>query len=288
MAVGQHEAVAVGPRRVGRIVLEDAAVEDVGERGQRHGRALVAALGLAAGRPWRSRGSGRSPGPRCRGRAGAASGATLPNEAALIRCPGDERRRSPSRRATRRWPTASPAAASCQAGGVERRPVALVTGGSRGIGAATARRPRRAGWDVACQLPGPGRRRGRRWSPTCEADAVAGRSRCGPTSPRPDDVEPLFAAVDAALGPLDLLVNNAGVVSPAGRSTSYTRRAARRRAAAQRRSAPSSSPARPSGGCRRRTAAAAVSSSTSRRGPPSSAAPASTSTTRPARRPSTP
>ena len=38
----------------------------------------------------------------------------------------------------------------------------------------------------------------------------------------PDGVEPLFAAVDEILGRLDLLVNNAGVVSPAGPVSSYT------------------------------------------------------------------
>ena len=45
VAVGQDEAVPIGPLGVVRVVLEDAAVEDVGERGERHRRALVAALG---------------------------------------------------------------------------------------------------------------------------------------------------------------------------------------------------------------------------------------------------
>ena len=47
--VGQHETVAVGPLRVGRIVLHDPAEEHVGERGERHRRALVAAVGLERG-----------------------------------------------------------------------------------------------------------------------------------------------------------------------------------------------------------------------------------------------
>ena len=38
----------------------------------------------------------------------------------------------------------------------------------------------------------------------------------------PDGVAPLFAAVDEIHGRLDLLVNNAGVVSPAGPVASYT------------------------------------------------------------------
>ena len=46
MAVGEHEAVAVGPLRVGGVVAHHAAVEHVGEGGERHRRALVAALGV--------------------------------------------------------------------------------------------------------------------------------------------------------------------------------------------------------------------------------------------------
>ena len=46
MAVGQHEPVAVGPFRIGGIVLHDPRVEDVAERRQRHRRALVPAVRL--------------------------------------------------------------------------------------------------------------------------------------------------------------------------------------------------------------------------------------------------
>ena len=46
MAVGQHEAVTVGPLRVGRVVTHDPAVEHVGERSERHRRPLVPALGV--------------------------------------------------------------------------------------------------------------------------------------------------------------------------------------------------------------------------------------------------
>ena len=41
----QNESVAIGPRRIARIVLHDAAVEDMAEWSQRHGGALMAALG---------------------------------------------------------------------------------------------------------------------------------------------------------------------------------------------------------------------------------------------------
>ena len=49
MAVGQHEPVAVGPFRVAGMVAHHPAVEHVGEWGERHRRALVAALGVQRG-----------------------------------------------------------------------------------------------------------------------------------------------------------------------------------------------------------------------------------------------
>ncbi len=49
MPVGEHEAVAIGPVRVGRVVLHDPAVQHVGERSERHRRALMAAVGRQRG-----------------------------------------------------------------------------------------------------------------------------------------------------------------------------------------------------------------------------------------------
>ena len=49
MPVGQHEAVAIGPAGVGRIVLHHPAVEHVRQRRERHRRALVAAVGRERG-----------------------------------------------------------------------------------------------------------------------------------------------------------------------------------------------------------------------------------------------
>lgn len=96
----------------------------------------------------------------------------------------------------------------------------LVTGGSRGIGAATARRLATAGWDVALSYR----------SDADAADSVvqdcraAGRRAWAFRADLadPTDVEALFAAVDAEVGTLDGLVNNAGVVSPGSRVDAYT------------------------------------------------------------------
>ena len=88
--------------------------------------------------------------------------------------------------------------------------ILLVTGGSRGIGAATALRAARAGWDVAvnytrdavaAQAVAEGVRAAGRRALVVQAD-VAEES----------EVLAMFAAVDQGLGRLTGLVNNAGVV----------------------------------------------------------------------------
>jgi NAD(P)-dependent dehydrogenase (short-subunit alcohol dehydrogenase family) len=97
----------------------------------------------------------------------------------------------------------------------QRGTVALVTGGSRGIGAATARVLAGAGCDVAIGY----RERddeAARVATDCRAEGV----RALPV--RADLAEPgavadLFAAVDVGLGRLSVLVNNAGIVPPLGR-----------------------------------------------------------------------
>ena len=45
MAARQHEAVAVGPLRVGRVVAHHPVEQHVGQRRERHGRAGVAVAG---------------------------------------------------------------------------------------------------------------------------------------------------------------------------------------------------------------------------------------------------
>jgi NAD(P)-dependent dehydrogenase (short-subunit alcohol dehydrogenase family) len=94
-------------------------------------------------------------------------------------------------------------------------PVLLVTGGSRGIGAACALLAARQGWDVAVNYT----------SDAVAAEAVAaqvralGRRAIVWRADVADEaaVLSMFQAVDRELGPLQGLVNNAGVVDVAAR-----------------------------------------------------------------------
>ncbi|MFG1888889.1 SDR family oxidoreductase [Micromonospora sp. NPDC049051] len=92
-------------------------------------------------------------------------------------------------------------------------PVTVITGGSRGIGAATARRLAHAGHHVAFSY-----RRDRTAATAVLADihATGVRGLAVPADTRdPDQVTALFDAA-TALGPITGLVNNAGVTSPIG------------------------------------------------------------------------
>jgi NAD(P)-dependent dehydrogenase (short-subunit alcohol dehydrogenase family) len=92
--------------------------------------------------------------------------------------------------------------------------VMVVTGGSRGIGAATARAAARAGYGVIVNYAGNVAAA----EQVCHdihalgGEAVAVR---GDVS-RPEDVEHIFAAADR-MGPLSALVNNAGTIGLAAR-----------------------------------------------------------------------
>ena len=93
--------------------------------------------------------------------------------------------------------------------------VLLITGASRGIGAACALRAADAGWDVGINF--------HRDAHAAEAVAAQvrarGRRACLLQADVADEaaVEAMFRALDAQLGPLGGLVNNAGIVDVAAR-----------------------------------------------------------------------
>ncbi|WCM88051.1 SDR family oxidoreductase [Acidovorax sp. NCPPB 3576] len=88
--------------------------------------------------------------------------------------------------------------------------VVLVTGGSRGIGAATARLAARQGWAVAVNYA----RDAQAADAVVQAIREAGGQAVAVQADvaKEDEVVALFEAVDARFGALGALVNNAGVV----------------------------------------------------------------------------
>ncbi len=99
------------------------------------------------------------------------------------------------------------------------RSVAVVTGGSRGIGAATAILLARQGWDVCIGFRAAAESAGRVVA-ECEAAGVA--AVAVPTDvTSPDAVAALFTAADT-MGPVAALVNNAGIVAGQARVEEMT------------------------------------------------------------------
>jgi NAD(P)-dependent dehydrogenase (short-subunit alcohol dehydrogenase family) len=91
----------------------------------------------------------------------------------------------------------------------------FITGGSRGIGAATARAAAAQGYDVGITYAN---------NATAAQEVVCDIEKLGRKSfavacdtVRPSDIKAAFGAFDKAFGRLDAFFNNAGILGPAGR-----------------------------------------------------------------------
>ena len=92
----------------------------------------------------------------------------------------------------------------------DARPVVAITGGSRGIGAATARLAARRGYDVVISFVSQ-TAAAAALIPDLERDGARALAVRADVS-NDDDVRRLFARVDDGFGRLDGLVNNAGIL----------------------------------------------------------------------------
>jgi NAD(P)-dependent dehydrogenase (short-subunit alcohol dehydrogenase family) len=100
------------------------------------------------------------------------------------------------------------------------RPVVLVTGGSRGIGAATCIMLAEHGYDVAINYARDADA-AEHVAAGCRAAGANAITVAADVASEPD-VMAMFQRVDAELGVLSALVNNAGVVAPKSRLDAYS------------------------------------------------------------------
>jgi NAD(P)-dependent dehydrogenase (short-subunit alcohol dehydrogenase family) len=94
---------------------------------------------------------------------------------------------------------------------VQQAPLILITGGGRGVGAATARLATAEGYDVAISFVS-----NERAAQAVAADIEAAGRRALPLradSADPKQVDQLFAAIDREFGRIDVLVNNAAIIA---------------------------------------------------------------------------
>jgi NAD(P)-dependent dehydrogenase (short-subunit alcohol dehydrogenase family) len=98
---------------------------------------------------------------------------------------------------------------------IPQAPLILITGGSRGVGAATARLAAERGYDVAISFLSNG---SAAHAVVTEVEAVGRRALAiRADSADPAQVSQLFAAIDREFGRIDVLVNNAAMLAPQSR-----------------------------------------------------------------------
>ncbi len=95
------------------------------------------------------------------------------------------------------------------------RPVLLVTGGSRGIGAAICVMAAQRGYDVAVNYQSAAKSAAEVVA-ACEAEGARAVALRGDMA-RQEDIARVFAEAKAVLGPLTHVVNNAGITGPASK-----------------------------------------------------------------------
>ncbi|WP_338476971.1 SDR family oxidoreductase [Pseudomonas khavaziana] len=98
---------------------------------------------------------------------------------------------------------------------VLQAPLILITGGSRGVGAATARLAAAKGYDVAISYVA---NEPAALAVVADIEAMGRKALAvRADSAEPDQIAALFAAIDRRFGRLDVLVNNAGVLATQSR-----------------------------------------------------------------------